>query len=322
VLDGIKNKVSAGTVVHYAKGCGIRSTSREGFTEAVEAARKSDVAILVVGGSSARDFGENTHDNVTGAAVVTDSLSEISDMDSGEGFDRASLELSGVQLDLVKEIKKTGVPVIVVLINGRPLILNWVDESVDGLLEAWYPGQEGGNAIADVLFGDYNPAGRLPISFPRSEGQLPVYYNQKRYERKRYVEMEATPLFSFGFGLSYTDFRYENLNVEPAAIKPDESAVVSVDITNTGAVKGDEVVQLYLRDEYSSIARRSIELKGFERISLEPGERRSVEFVITPEKLQFLDAHMEPTVEPGLFKIMLGGSQNDMIKIYLEVVAG
>ena len=213
VLEGIKAAVSNDTVVRYAKGCAIRNTSREGFAQAIEAARTSDVAVVVVGGSSARNFGERSFNELTGAAVADPSQS--TDMECGEGLDRADLDLSGVQLDLVKAVYETGVPMVVVLINGRPITMNWIAENAPAILEAWYPGEQGGNAVADVLFGDYNPAGRLPISFPKSVGQLPVFYNSTLSPRANYMEMNGAPLYSFGYGLSYTTFGYDNLKITP-----------------------------------------------------------------------------------------------------------
>jgi len=232
----------------------------------------------VVGGSSARDF--DSEHTPTGEAVVSIEPS-ISDMECGEGFDRSELDLAGVQLDLLKEIHVIGIPMVVVLIKGRPLSINWVAENASVIIDAWYPGQEGGNAIADVLFGDYNSAGRLPISVPKSVGQLPIYYNHKPSARKNYVFLDSKLLFPFGYGLSYTTFKYSNLKIVPKRILPTGEAKVSVDITNIGSVTGDEVVQMYISDEVSSITRPVKELKGFERITLSPGKTKTVTFSIT-----------------------------------------
>jgi len=316
VLDGIKGKVSKNTIINYATGCRIRDKSKDGFEEALNAVKKSEVAIVVVGGSSARDFDVEYAD--TGAAIVTNK-SVISDMECGEGVDRAELDLAGVQLDLIKEIYKIGIPMIVVLINGRPLSINWIAENVDAIIEAWYPGQEGGNAIADILFGDYNPAGRLPVSIPKSSGQLPIYYNHKPSARKNYVFLDSEPLFPFGYGLSYTTFKYSNLRITPKRISPAGKVKVSVDVANTGSLKGDEVVQMYIRDEVSSVTRPVKELKGFERITLRPGEIKTVTFSITSDKLKFYDIDMKYTVEPGRFKIMVGGNQAEVLTDYFEV---
>ena len=291
--------------------------SKDGFPEAIEAVKKSDVAIIVVGGSSARDF--NNEHTLTGETVVSTEHT-VSDMECGEGFDRSELDLAGVQLDLLKEIHKTGIPMVVVLIKGRPLSINWVAENASAIIDAWYPGQEGGNVIADVLFGDYNPAGRLPISVPKSVGQLPIYYNYKPSARKNYVFLDSKPLFPFGYGLSYTSFKYSNLKIIPKRILPTGEARVSVDITNVGSVTGDEVVQMYIRDEVSSVTRPVKELKGFERITLAPGKTKTVTFSITPKELRFLDINMNYVVEPGRFKIVVGGNQENILTDYFKVV--
>lgn len=317
VLEGIKKKISQDTTIHYTRGCRIKDNSKEDFFEAIEAVKKSEVAIIVVGGSSARDF--DIEHTPTGEAVVSTEPS-ISDMECGEGFDRSELDLAGVQLDLLKEIHKTGIPMVVVLIKGRPLSIIWVAENASAIIDVWYPGQEGGNAIADVLFGDYNPAGRLPISVPKSVGQLPIYYNYKPSARKNYVFLDSEPLFPFGYGLSYTTFKYSNLKIVPKRILPTGEARVSVDITNVGSVTGDEVVQMYIRDEVSSITRPVEELKGFKRITLSPGETKTVTFSITPKELRFLDINMNYVVEPGRFKIVVGGNQENILTDYLEVV--
>ena len=319
VLEGIKAAVSNDTVVRYAKGCAIRNTSREGFAQAIEAARTSDVAVVVVGGSSARNFGERSFNELTGAAVADPSQS--TDMECGEGLDRADLDLSGVQLDLVKAVYETGVPMVVVLINGRPITMNWIAENAPAILEAWYPGEQGGNAVADVLFGDYNPAGRLPISFPKSVGQLPVFYNSTLSPRANYMEMNGAPLYSFGYGLSYTTFGYDNLKITPEKMTADDTAVVSVDVTNTGDMAGDEVVQLYLRDEYCSVTRPPKLLKGFERVTLALGETKTVTFTLTRQELQCLDINMNWSVEPGEFAVMVGGSLDQVLTAKLNIVA-
>jgi len=245
VLDGIKAKLPANQV-EYAKGCAIRDTLNTNIDEAVAATKRADVAVVVVGGSSARDF--KTKYIETGAAVATEG--SVSDMESGEGFDRASLELLGKQMELLKAVQATGKPIIVVYVQGRPLNMNWASENANALLTGWYPGQEGGNAIADVIFGDYNPAGRLPISVPRSVGQLPVYYNRKNPWGHNYVEMSSRPLYTFGYGLSYTAFDYSNLEVKQVN---NTTFDVSCNISNKGLYDGDEVVQLYLTDEYASV---------------------------------------------------------------------
>ncbi|MGB9588343.1 MAG: glycoside hydrolase family 3 C-terminal domain-containing protein, partial [Armatimonadota bacterium] len=232
----------------------------------------------------------------------------------------ASLDLAGIQNDLVKEICATGTPVVVVLTNGRPYTINWIAQNVPAILEAWYPGEQGGNGIADVLFGDYNPAGRLPISIPRSVGQLPIYYSARKSARRNpYVDMECDPLYPFGFGLSYTKFEYSNLRLSASEIAIGESAVVEVDVKNIGTIPGDEVVQLYIRDNIASVTRPNKELKGFERVHILPGETKTVSFLVTPEMLQILDLDMRWTIEPGTFTIMVGPNSVDLMEVALEV---
>ena len=290
VLEGIRDRADAETKIIYAKGCSIRDTNDADFESAIKAAKSADVTILVVGGSSARDF--KTSYETTGAAVVND---HISDMDCGEGYDRVSLELSGLQEDLIKEIAKLHKPLIIVYIEGRPLLKNTANESANALLTAFYPGEQGGNAIADVIFGNYNPAGRLPISQPRSTGQIPIYYSQPKPHD--YVECESSPLFCFGYGLSYTKFEYKNLNINIL----DKEIEVSVDVKNIGEYDGDEVIQLYLRDEYATITPAEKLLKGFKRIFIEKADTQRVTFIVPTENL-----------EPGEFTIMIGASSDDI----------
>jgi beta-glucosidase len=235
--------------------------------------------------------------------------------------DRDSLDLVGRQNDLVKAILETGKPTIVLLINSGPLSINYIAENVPAILEGFYLGQETGVGVADVLFGDYNPAGKLTISFSRSVGQLPLYYNRKPTARRGYLFANKEPLFPFGFGLSYTTFAYSGPKVTPARIGPRENATVSVTVTNTGKRAGDEIVQLYIRDLVSSVTRPIMELKDFKRISLAPGESKTVDFVITPEKLSFLDLNLKTVVEPGWFDIMVGTSSVKYDTVKLEVVA-
>lgn len=304
VLDGIKSKLNA-SQIQYVKGTAIRDTTNLEIQEAVVAAKNANVAIVVVGGSSARDFKTKYID--TGAAVA--SKDNISDMESGEGYDRASLDLMGKQLDLLKAVKATGTPIIVIYIEGRPLNMNWADENADALLTAWYPGQEGGNAIADILFGDYNPAGRLPISVPRSVGQLPVYYNQRNPKSHDYVEMTQAPLYPFGFGLSYTSFEYSNLAIHKVS---NTSYTAEFTITNTGNFDGDEVAQLYIRDEVASTVRPIKQLKHFSRINLKKGESNTVSIELSENDFSIIDQQMKRIVEPGKFKIMIGSSSEDI----------
>jgi beta-glucosidase len=301
ILDGIRSKVGDQVKVNYAKGCNITRGGGDWWAdkaelgdpadeakliaEAVLAAKASDASVLVLGGN------EDTNKE----AWAENHLG-----------DRDSLELVGPQNELVKAILGTGKPTIVFLINSGPLSINYIAESVPAILEGFYLGQETGVAAADVLFGDYNPSGKLPVSFPRSVGQLPIYYNQKPSARRGYLFTSKEPLFAFGHGLSYTTFEYSKLAVTPGKIGPSGQASVSVTITNTGKVAGDEIVQLYIRDRVSSVTRPVKELKGFERITLAPGQTRTVSFAITPDKLSFLDLSMNRVVEPGLFDIMVG----------------
>ena len=275
---------------------------------------------MVLGGSSARDFGEGTIDLRTGASKVTDDA--LSDMDCGEGIDRMTPQLSGVQLELAQEIHKLGKRMIVVYINGRPIAEPWIDEHADAILEAWYPGQEGGHAVADILFGDVNPSGKLTMSIPKHVGQLPVYYNGKRSRGKRYLEEDSQPRYPFGYGLSYTEFRYSDIQVTPEVIGTGESAVVSVNVTNSGDREGSEVVQLYVSDAASKYTRPARELKGFRKISLRPGEQCKVEFTVGPEQLQYIGQDYKQVVEPGLFRVMVGRHVNDTLSADLTVQEG
>jgi beta-glucosidase len=287
-LEGIRNKVSPQTKVTYVKGCEIIGDKLNEIEKAKAAAKKSDIAIVVIG-----ENGERTN---------------------GETHDVASLDLTGFQEELLKAVYSTGTPTVAVLINGRPLSIRWTAENIPAIVEAWMCGEEGGNAIADVLFGDYNPGGHLPITFPRHSGQLPVYYNHsvsKAYW-SGYADMSWTPLFEFGFGLSYTTFEYSNLQIIPKEIGPAGDVYISADVENTGKREGNEVVQLYINDVISSMSTPIKELKGFEKLSLAAGEKKTVRFKITSGQLSFLDRNLEPVVEPGLFKVMVGSSSEDI----------
>ena len=315
VLQGIKDKVGGKIKVNYAEGCKITKEGGNWFAdsahlsdpaedqkliaEAVQVAKGSDVALLVLGGNEDTNK-EGWADNHLG--------------------DRDSLDLVGRQNDLVKAVLETGKPAIVLLINSGPLSINYIAGNVPAILEGFYLGQETGVGVADVVFGDFNPAGKLTISFPRSVGQLPLYYNRKPTARRGYLFADREPLFPFGFGLSYTTFSYSNLKVDPARIGVAGNAKVSVTVTNTGKRAGDEVVQLYIRDLVSSVTRPVMELKDFKRISLAAGESKTVEFVITPDKLSFLDLNMKSVVEPGWFDIMVGTSSVKYETAKLEVV--
>ena len=304
VLDGILTKLSPFRV-EYVRGCAIRDTTVNEIEQAIEAARRSEVVIVVVGGSSARDF--KTSYKETGAAVAEEG--SVSDMECGEGFDRASLSLLGRQQELLESLQKTGKPLIVVYIEGRPLEKNWASEYADALLTAYYQGQEGGNAIADVLFGDYNPSGRLPISVPRSVGQIPVYYNQKAPRNHDYVEVSSSPLYSFGYGMSYTTFEYSDLQVVQKSARCFE---VSFKVKNTGKYDGEEVSQLYMRDEYASVVQPMKQLKHFERFHLKKGEEKKVTFVLTEEDFFLVNYTLKKVVESGNFHLMIGAASNDI----------
>ena len=311
VLDGIITKLSPSRV-EYVRGCAIRDTTVNEIELAAQFVHllipytfRSEVVIVVVGGSSARDF--KTSYKETGAAVAEEG--SVSDMECGEGFDRASLSLLGRQQELLESLQKTGKPLIVVYIEGRPLEKNWASEYADALLTAYYPGQEGGNAIADVLFGDYNPSGRLPISVPRSVGQIPVYYNQKAPRNHDYVEVSSSPLYSFGYGMSYTTFEYSDLQVVQKSARCFE---VSFKVKNTGKYDGEEVSQLYMRDEYASVVQPMKQLKHFERFHLKKGEEKKVTFVLTEEDFFLVNYTLKKVVESGNFHLMIGAASNDI----------
>ena len=317
VLQGITDKLGGKLQINYAEGCKITKEGGDWWADtshlsdpaedarliaqAVEVAKASDVAVVVVGGNEDTNK-EGWAENHLG--------------------DRDSLDLVGRQNDLVRAVIETGKPTVVVLINSGPLSANYIAERVPAILEGFYLGQETGTAVADVLFGDYNPAGKLPVSFPRSVGQLPIYYDHKPTARRGYLFNSKEPLFPFGYGLSYTTFQYSNLKVSPAQIGPAGQAEVSVTVTNTGRRAGDEVVQLYIHDLVSSVTRPVLELKDFRRVSLAPGESQTVTFTLTPDKLSFLGLNMERTVEPGWFDIMVGTSSVKYQTAKLRVVAG
>ena len=301
MLDGLRAK---GADVLYVKGCAIRDTRDSQLAQAAVAAMLSDVAVVVVGGSSARDFRTKYID--TGAAVVDEDA--VSDMEAGEGFDRASLELMGLQNELLKAVRAAGKPVIVVYVEGRPLDKNWAAEKADALLTMWYPGGEGGTALADVLFGDYNPAGRLPVSVPRNVGQLPVYYNKKNPRGHDYVEMSADPLYPFGYGLSYTTFEYSDLTVSGSV----PNVEVTVHVKNTGSRDGDEVVQLYVIDPLASTVRPRKQLRAFDRVFVKAGETVPVTLKLGPDAFSLVDASGNTVIERGDFILEVGASSEDI----------
>jgi beta-glucosidase len=315
VLDGIKAKIGDRVKVLYSEGCKITiggswnadevtpsdpAEDRKQIAEAVEVAKQADVIVLAIGGNeqTSREAWNLKHMG-----------------------DRTDLDLIGRQDELVKAMLATGKPVIVFLFNGRPLSINYVAENVPVIFECWYLGQETGHAVADVLFGDFNPGGKLPISFPRSAGHLPVFYNYKPSARRGFLFADVSPLFAFGFGLSYTNFEIKNVRLAKKKIKRTESTRVSADVTNTGKRAGTETVQLYIRDLVSSVTRPVKELKGFQKVSLQPGETKTVTLEITPDSLAFYDVKMKYVVEPGEFEIMVGNSSrdNDLQKVVLTV---
>ncbi len=239
----------------------------------------------------------------------------------GEGHDVASLKLPEGQRKLLMAAYATGTPIVSVMENGRPYAINWINKHIPAILECWYPGEKGSQAIAEVLFGDYNPAGRLPITFPKSVGQIPVYYDYKPSARpKNYVNLDSKPLYPFGYGLSYTTFSYSNLHVNPAKSGPEATYTVTVDVKNTGKRAGDEVAQLYIDDVVSSVTTPVEALKDFKRIHLQPGQTRTVTFKLTPGKLQLLNRDFHWTVEPGIFKVMVGGNSQDVISSTFKVM--
>ena len=295
VLDGIRAKVSPQAAIHTALGCTILGDVTDGFAAAVAAARRAQVAVVVVGEKSGLTEG----------------------CTSGESIDRADLGLAGVQQQLVEAVVATGTPVVVVMINGRPLALPWIAAHVAAVLEAWVPGEEGGNAIADVLFGDYNPGGKLPVSLPVSVGQVPVYYNHKpsggrSHWKGEYADSSAQPLFPFGHGLSYTRFAYANLRINPPQAHAADTVHIAIDVTNTGARHGEEVVQLYVRDLVASVTRPVKELKGFTRVALAPGQTSRLTFALAASHLGLYDRAMAFVVEPGTIEVAVGSSSEDI----------
>jgi beta-glucosidase len=295
VLDGIKRAVSQQTTVLYARGAAPVGDDTSGIAEAVSAARRAQAVVLVIG--------------------------EIPDM-SAEAASRASIELPGAQLTLAQAVQATGVPTVVVLMNGRPLAIQWLHDNVPAILETWFAGIEAGNATADVLFGDYNPGGKLPVTFPRATGQVPIYYAHKNTGRppsrgnkysSKYIDIPWTPLYPFGHGLSYTTFTVSAPRLDRTTLHSGDSLRVDVDVTNSGSVAGDEVVQLYVRDDVASLTRPVKELRGFRRLSLKPGETNTVRFVLNDHDLAFYDPAMRRVVEPGRFTVYVGSS-SDAVK--------
>ncbi|HYF84764.1 MAG TPA: glycoside hydrolase family 3 N-terminal domain-containing protein [Clostridia bacterium] len=296
VFEGLRKRAGDTIEVVYEKGCDIHSENDRRIKQALEIAGESDVIIAVVG------------DDVTL---------------NGETRDRVELNLTGAQLQLLEALKNTGKPLVVILINGKPLTIPWVKENADAILEAWNPGMEGGNAVASILFGDYNPSGKLAISFPRHVGQLPVYYNQlPGWHGNSYVEMTAEPLFAFGFGLSYNYYKYSNLKVSSSRITAADDLTVSVEVHNSGIYEGSEIVQLYVNDIYSSVTTPAKELKGFTRVTLKPGETRTAEITIPISLLSLVNSDNKIVIEPGEFKLMIGSSSRDedLLSAIIEVI--
>ncbi|GAA3764878.1 glycoside hydrolase family 3 N-terminal domain-containing protein [Flavobacterium ginsengiterrae] len=304
--DGLQNKAGKNTKLIYAKGCEIEGNNKDGFAEAVAAAKQADVVILSIG--------------------------ERRDM-SGEAKSRSDLHLPGVQEDLVKAIQATGKPVVVLINAGRPLVFNWTADNVPAIVYTWWLGTEAGNAIANVLFGDYNPSGKLPMTFPREVGQVPIYYNHFSTGRpaknenetnyvSAYIDLKNSPKFPFGYGLSYTTFDYSDLKLSSSKIKSNETIKVSFQLKNSGKATGEEVAQLYLKDKFGSVVRPVLELRDFQKVKLNAGESKTIEFTIDKEKLSFYNNKMEWTAEPGDFELMIGSSSADIkLKSAFELLA-
>jgi beta-glucosidase len=304
-FDGIKNQMEAGSNLIFAKGCNVNDQDKSQFNEAIEAAKKADVVIMTLG--------------------------EGHDM-SGEAKSRSYLNFPGVQEDLLKEIHKTGKPIVLLINAGRPLIFNWAADNIETIAYTWWLGSEAGNAIADVLFGNYNPAGKLPMSFPRNEGQIPIYYNYYNTGRpaanenetnyvSAYNDQKNSPKYVFGYGLSYTKFDITNLQLSSSKLKSSNDVLkISVDVTNSGNYDGEEVVQLYIRDLVGSVVRPVKELKGFKKIFLKKGEKKQVQFEITPENLKFYNDNLDFIFEEGDFDIFVGNSSNADLKASFELV--
>ncbi len=302
--EGIQNRVNASTKLYYARGCNINDSSTAGFAEAIEVARQADVVVMSMG--EARDM-------------------------SGEAKSRSNIHLPGVQEELIKAIQATGKPVVVMINAGRPLVFNWTADHVPAILYTWWLGTEAGNAIADVLFGDYNPSAKLPMTFPRSEGQIPVYYNyyntgrparndSDRFYRSAYIDESIYPKFPFGFGLSYTQFQYSGVRLNKKEFRAGEKLEITVTVTNTGDYDGGEVVQLYTRDLTASVVRPVKELKAFQKIFLRKGESKPVRFTITADDLRFYNDKLQFIYEPGDFKLFIGGNSRDVTEADFQLL--
>lgn len=294
--EGVQKKISADSRILYAKGCNSNDTSRAGFTEAITVASKADVVVISVG--EARDM-------------------------SGEAKSRSNIQLPGVQEELIKTVMSTGKPLIVLISAGRPLIFNWTADNVPAVLYTWWLGTEAGNAIAEVLFGDYNPSGKLPMSFPRTEGQIPIYYNyyntgrpatsdSDRFYRSAYIDLSIHPKYPFGYGLGYSKFEYSEVRLSKKQFKPGEKMDAIVTVRNVGEYDGEEVVQLYIRDIAGSVVRPVKELKGFQKIFLKKGESKEIKFPVGVDDLRFYNDKLQFIFEPGEFKIFIGGNSRDV----------
>ncbi len=294
IIQGLKNKLPE-TKILTAKGADYDTEDRSGFSQAIAIAKQAEVIILAVGESQKH---------------------------SGEASSRASIDIPGVQMELVKELHTLGKPMVVILHNGRPLTINWINDNVPAILEVWIPGTEGGNAIADVLFGDYNPSGKLPITFPLSVGQIPIFYSYKNTGRpddgsgsrwaSKYYDIPNKPLYPFGYGLSYTTFEYSDLQIEKSKVGINDIVTFSIKITNTGRIKGEEVIQVYTRDLIASVTRPVKELKRFRKVLLKPGETKVIHFSLTTKDLKLLNEELQWVTEPGAFQLMIGSSSSDI----------
>ncbi|MCG3120456.1 MAG: Beta-hexosaminidase [bacterium] len=301
VLQGLRNKIGPSAKILYAQGCGLEDSARAGFAEAKRLAQQADAVILVVGEEASM---------------------------SGEAASRSDLDLPGVQEDFVQTIAAIGKPTVMVLMNGRPLTISRAAERVPAILETWFLGIQHGNAVADILFGEVNPSGKLPVTFPRAVGQIPIYYNHKNTGRpmtadkftSKYLDIPNTPLYPFGYGLSYTKFDYSNLQFRASTIKMHDSLRVAVTVKNSGKIKGDEIVQLYVQDEFGSVTRPVKELKDFRRLTLAAGEAKTVEFVLKPAQLAFYNREMKFIAEPGSFKVFVGTNSVDLLEARFEII--
>jgi beta-glucosidase len=294
MLAGLRNRLGDHVKITYEKGCEVNGESKAEFQKAIMAARKADIVLFAMG--------------------------EYAHM-SGENQSRAYINIPGVQEELMKEILETGKPAVLLLFNGRPLTISWEKEKIPAILECWFPGIEAGNAIADILFGDYDPSAKLVMSFPVTVGQVPIYYNHKNTGRayikenhwgSHYIDVANEPLYCFGYGLSYTQFEYSGITLSDSVINMKDTLQVSVNITNTGQYAGEEIAQLYIRDMVASVTRPVKELKGFRKIKLQPGESKKIRFTITGNDLCFWNKNMKFVAEPGEFKVYVGTNSQDV----------